>query len=342
MSFWAPTSLNQIIGNAGPLELLRAIIGNRDRAPQAYCFEGPHGVGKNVVAKLFLQQMLPEAKVALITPDHFAQTLNQEDVAEYPCMIWDHAHRITKEQADTLAALMDRASLKTVFIFISAEYDRIPQGIRARALRIPLTKPSQSDLTGLLGSICAGERLNFELDALNLIATRTHGVPSRAIQALHAVSLLGDITAATVAKLQVSIEEQATQLLTRIALGLSPMEMVAEVKDLHPTEEFIDAMFSAYSTQYYDSAKSTNAIAENLSNYKRVGEIFIKWKSVTSPPPASLFIMVKELLESNRVVETLATSAAITPVIQRTRPITQAEMDKFLEEASQTGDSTIR
>lgn len=338
MNFWAPTSLNQIVGNAGSLELLRAIIGNRERAPRAFCLEGPHGVGKSTIAKLFLSQLLPGEKIAVIQPDRFGQTLNQEDMTEYPSITWDHAERLTREQGDQLCALMDRTDLKTIFVFITSEYTRVPQGVRARALRVPCSKPSQSDLTGLLGSICAAQGLNFELDALNLLATRTHGVPSQAIKTLHAVSLLGDITAGTVAKLQASVEEQANQLLHRIALNQSPMELAEQIKDSYPTEELIDAMFTAYSQAVYDNDKSSHVIVERLSNYKRVGEVFIKWKTSPNPPSASLFILIRELLDSNKStgVTPLPTSTT-PPPIQRDTDITPGDVDKLIEEARQTG-----
>jgi DNA polymerase III delta prime subunit len=279
--------------------------------------------------------------VATIQPDRFGQTLSQEDLDEYPCIIWDHAERFTREQGDLVCSLMDRADLKTIFVFTTSEYSKLSQGIRARVLRVPCSKPSQSDLTGLLGSICAAHKLNFELDALNLLATRTHGVPSQAIKALHAVSLLGDITAGTVAKLQVSIEEQASQLLTRIALNQSPMELVEQIKDSYPTEELIDAMFTVYARAVYDNDKSSHVIVEQLSNYKRVGEVFIKWKGLTNPPPAALFILTRELLDSNKVVDVPAQADA-APVIQRDRQITRKELDDLIEEARRTGDPEIR
>lgn len=337
MTFWAPTTLNQIVGNTDALELLRAVIGNRDHAPTAFCFEGPHGTGKSTAAKLFLKQLCPDEKIAVIQPDRFTATLNQEDLSEYPCMIWDHAERLTKDQADQLSVVLDRSDLKTTFVFVTSEFTRVPQGIRARVLRIPFANPSQSDLIGLLGSICSAHGLNFELDALNLIASRTHGVPSQSIQTLHAVSLMGDITVPTVAKLQVSVEEQAAQLLLRIAQNQDPLGFAQTLLD-YPTAELIDAMFTAYSRSMYSTDPNAKIIAERLGGFRKVGEVFIKWKGLESPPPPALFILVRELLDSGAAEPVTQVQVTEPALIVRGRKVTGADLDRLCEETKATGD----
>lgn len=344
MSFWVPTSLNQIVGNPHSLELLRAILGNLDRAPLAYVFEGASGTGKSTIAKLFFKQMFPENKIVVVQPDHFSQVLQQEDLTEYPCMIWDHANCLSKEQADQLCAHLDRSDIKTVFVFITSEYIKTHQGLRSRALRIPCTKPSQTELAGLLGSICASHNLNFELEALNAIAGRSNGFPSRAILELQAVSLLGSITVDTVGKLQETIDDQAVKLLYHVDSEQSIlMDMVDSVKDTYPPEEFVAALFNAYSRVFFDKSKISELISKKLSNYKKVGEIFIKWTSASSLPPSALFILFKELIDSNK--------AEIVQVIQTTvpdvhtalpPPASKSDMRRKISETSKISDPSIR
>lgn len=319
MSFWTPVSLNQIVGNARSLELLRAILENRDRAPSSFVFDGANGVGKNTIARLFFQDMFPGEKPRVVQPELFSQTLQQDDLQECPCIVWDHAERLTVEQADQLCAYLDRSDVKSVFVFLCVNYNKVHKGLRARALRIPCLKPSRADLTGLLGSICASHHLNFELEALGMIASRTADIPSRAIIDLQAISVLGDITVETVLKLQTNIEEQAIQVLTHID-DPDIMKLADPIKDMHPIEELIDALFEVYSTAFYDNTKSIGIIAEKLSNYKRVGDIFIKWKAVTSLPPSALFILIKELVDSRKMVETPVIISSIKKEIKRTLP----------------------
>lgn len=343
MNFWAPVSLNQIVGNTRSLELLRAILENRDRAPSCYVLDGLNGVGKNAMAKLFLHELFPDVKPKVVQPEFFTQTLQQEDLDEYTCLIWDHAERLSTEQADQLCAYLDRSDVKSVSVFLCVNYNKVHKGLRARALRIPCLKPSRADLVGLLGSICASHHLNFELEALNLIAARSSDTPSRAILDLQAISVMGGVTTKTVCKLQVNIEEQAIQLLTNIDHP-DIMKMASLIKDMHPMEELIDALFEVYSTAFYDSTKSLGVIAEKLSNYKRVGDIFIKWKSVVAPPSSALFILIKELADSRKAVEMPVFISSPSPKkeVQRAPIATEESWNKIISEASNIGDSSIR
>ena len=343
MNFWAPVSLNQIVGNTRSLELLRAILENRDRAPSCYVFDGLNGVGKNTMAKLFFHDLFPDVKPKVVQPEFFSQILQQEDLDEYTCLIWDHAERLSTEQADQLCAYLDRSDVKTVSIFLCVSYNKVHKGLRARALRIPCLKPSRTDMVGLLGSICASHHLNFELEALNLIAARSSDIPSRAILDLQATSVVGDITVGTVRKLQVNIEEQAIKLLSNIDHP-DIMKMAGSIKDMHPMEELIDTLFEVYSMAFYDSTKSLGVIAEKLSNYIRVGDIFIKWKSVITPPPSALFILIKELADSRKAVElpVLISSPSLKKEVQRAPIATEESWNKIISEASNIGDSSIR
>ena len=333
MSFWSPTSLNQMVGNGSSLELLRAILSHRDRAPQAYMFEGPHGVGKSTMARLFLQQLTPDQKVVTIQPERFSQTLQQEDLAEYPCMIWEHVDRLNSAQGDQLCAHLDRSDLQTFFCFTSSEHFKVPQGVRARTLRIPCVKPAVSDLVGLLAAVCSAHGFNYEHNALTLLALRSQSIPSRAIIALQAASLLGPICNATINLLPPSVEEQADRLLHHILENDSPMSVVAEMKDSVTTDVLVDALFAAYAQAYFDESRLSK-----LASPSRAAEIFIKWKGQTSLPASSLFILVKELLEADRPVLIPIPLAEPGPKKAPLRPTVPAILDSISEGAVITGD----
>lgn len=337
MSFWAPTNLNQMVGNTNSFELLRAILGNKDKAPRAFLFDGPHGCGKTTVAKVFATGLLPEQTATLVDPERFGSLLQQEDIADYPCLIWDNADRLTRDQCDALSALMDKASTKTVMIFITSDAGRLGQGLRARTLRISCSKLAKPEMAGLLSSVCSSHSLNFEVGALNLIADQAQGVPSVAIRLLEATSMLGDVTVTNVKTVGTSLDDQALRLMRLIANQMDPWELATQMKDSNPFEAIVDAMFTTYSNAFINKHSD---LLEKLSNYRRVGEIFLKWKSAPSVPPSATYILVRELMDSNQIgTVTMVTAPAAKSEIQRDRQMTGPELDALLMKARQHGDS---
>lgn len=334
MNFWNPTNLNQIVGNEEALELLRSLIQFSDQAPRAYLFDGPSGCGKNTIAKLFLAELLPGKRSITISSDRFAQILKQEDFSEYECIIWDHADKLTRDQSDEIASLMDRSKSTQVFAFIAS--GRLEQSIRSRTLRVTCSKLSDSELSGLLGSVCASNDITFSIEALDIITAKAAGVPSCGLSMLQAASVTGKLTLETALTVSSDLEEQCRELLRLINQDQDSMPLIGRIRKRYELTEVVDTLFDIYSIAYVN--KDTELL-QKLSNYRKIGEIFLKWKSAHQVPSSALYLLVRELMDSNtpepQVTMTVEKKSA---PIQRSRELTYSEMVALIEEGCKTGD----
>lgn len=337
MSFWSPQNLNQMVGNANSLDLLRAILANRAKAPRAYLFEGPHGCGKNCFARLFAKELTGD--VAVVSPEKFSSTLNQEDLDEYACIVWDHSERMTKEQAEQLATLMDRSSTKTVMIFLAVTASKIEQSVRARSLKVHCGKLTTSELAGLLSSVCADNKILFDVEALNQIARNAQGIPGNALVLLAAISAYGSITMETVGKLANGLEVDSEQLLRLIAVSSEPWELATKMRDRYVLEDIIDSLFDTYSKAFLDG---TDLVSGKLSNYRSVGNTLLKWKSALTPPVSALFLLVQELIDCNEVAQPEPNKPKPKPGVERDRGMTGAELDELILSGGMHGDIDLR
>lgn len=337
MNFWSPSNLNQMVGNANSLDLLRAILANKAKAPRAYLFEGPHGCGKNAFAKLFAKELT--GGVTVVSPDRVTSTLNQEDLDEYACIVWDHADRMTREQSEQVAARMDRADFKTVMIFLAVTASKVEQCIRARSLKLQCGKLTTPELSGLLSSVCAENKTLFDVAALEQIAKTSQGIPGAALVLLEGVSAYGSVTLGNVSKLETGLELETEQLLHRIATNQDPWELASKMKDAYVLEDIIDSLFETYSKAFLEGS---SLVSGKLSNYKSVGTTLLKWKSAQTPPVSALFILVQELIDCNEVAVAQSEATTKKPVMDRDRGMTGAELDELILAGGIHGDSDIR
>jgi DNA polymerase III gamma/tau subunit len=224
---------------------------------------------------------------------------------------------------------MDKATFKPVMIFLSSSTSRVEQSIRARTLRVNWGKLSLNELAGLLSSVCAANKLMFDIEALNCIAHNAQGIPSEALMTLQAVSMFGNITMENVDKLQMGLEGGVERLLTSISANSEPWELTTQLKDTYQLDDIIDAMFERYAKAFIEGESLASG---KLSNYKAVGEILLKWKSAQTPSPSALFIMVRELLDSNEVATVIKEPKAApkSSGADRDRGMTGTEMDEFV------------
>jgi hypothetical protein len=328
MSFWNPSHLNQMVGNERTQKLLRAILGNKSKAPTGYLFEGPSGCGKSSFARLFAKELVEELPT-IIQPDRANSVINQEDLNEYKCLVWEQADRLTREQSDFIAAKMDKPT-GPIMVFVAQDGGKVEQSIRSRTLRIGCQKLNEAEMVGLLSSVCAAHGLLFNTDALRSIAKHSGGSPAQALVQLNAVSLIGEISQENVQTVGTDLSVAVSDLLESLSTGQIPWDVVSQLANKYPLDSLVDSMFTAYAQSFLTDGSLS---AGKLSNYRRVGEILLKWKSASSAPPTALFILVKELATSAEKVE-IVQAKPQTAAVKRDRILTGAELDRIMD----TGD----
>jgi DNA polymerase III gamma/tau subunit len=299
-----PQSLNGMVGNASSLKLLSAILAKPLLAPKSYIFEGPSGCGKTLTAKLFLTELTGE-KIYRINSQNFFVVDSQEDLAGLGAVLFEDAHQLSEEQIGKLCDLLDQKSFGSKFVFCSRG-GRLPAILRSRSLRVQFGPPPLEDLVGFLAQTCSTNDIPCELDALRKLIINAHRIPGVAVGLLNACWLLGGVSKETLRiVLQTGLEEKCLGILSHLSSQdfQVAVRLFDDLTEQFSSEEIIDELFTTYAHVFNnkESNKIFDQIYTGLSNYKKVSEIFIKWKKGAALPKSALILLLKELLDSNRV-----------------------------------------
>jgi hypothetical protein len=331
MSFFEPKTLSDMVGNKVALNTLRAILDKKDMAPQLYIFEGASGVGKTALAKFFLKELTGTAPKKF-NPNAYSEIPEWGDLGSSP-IIFEEAVRIPKESWDTICNIHDGTKPHPVFVFITSDYFKLPPQIKTRAYRVQLSKLTQDEMMGFLSRICAEHDISYELSALGAIAKLTKGVPKEGIKFLQAVSLQGPITAESVSAVApVELEAGCNAILSRLVPNFSGAINALDKLELsYSTTDIIDGLLSAYSNAVFNRNDSPifEGICSNLSNYRKMTDIFLKWKSGVSLPSNCLPLLLKELAESDEVVASSQTGVTTQVATKKQQPVWEVGASEF-------------
>ncbi len=317
MNFFEPKALSDVVGNRLALNTLRAILDKKGMAPRIYIFEGPSGVGKTAIAKFFLKELSGESPKKF-NIEAYANIPDWEDLGESP-VLFEEAVRIPKDSWDHICKIADSSKPHPYLVFTTTDYFKLPQQIKSRAFRVQLSKLSTEEAIGFMSKICAEHDIPYELSALQTLSKLTKGVPKEAIKALHLLSLSGPITNDAVASMApVELESGCYAILNRLIPDFQGALTALEKLDLfYSSHDIINGLFTAYSFALFNRATSPlyEGICCNLSNYKKISDIFLKWKSALAIPSECLPLLLKELSESN--LDTYS-STSTTPAVATT------------------------
>lgn len=298
MNFFEPKSLSDVVGNKSAINTLRAILNKKEMAPKMYIFEGVSGVGKTAISRFFLKELTGVAPKKFNTHSYL-EIPSWGNMGDAP-IVFEDANRIPKDSWDTICNAFDKGK-HPIFAFTVTDYFKLPQQVKTRALRVQLSRLSSEECVGFLSRICAEHSITYELSALTIIAKLTKGVPKEMIKTLQLVSMSGDVTVDMVNELApIDLEIGCNAILSRLIPDFNGALTALDKLDLvYSTEEIINTLFTAYSNAVFNKNSSPiyEGICSNLSNYRKMTEIFIKWKRGLTLPSDSLPLLLKELSE---------------------------------------------
>lgn len=336
MPFWEPGSLSQIVGNATALGLLRAILLAKEHTPRGFIIDGPSGCGKSIMAKLFAKEANGEAVIHTVEPAKFGSFLRQEDVKDYPIIVWDRADMLTKEQAVQITSMLDKPSYRGLNLFTTPHFYQVDPAIRSRALRISCGVLSEKEMSGLLVSVCAHHSINWQGNAIQELARQSCGVPALGLSSLQAVSMLGDITMENLHSAGIGLASAAHRLLESIK---DPWVLIQEFQEKYPVSALIEEMFQVYSQAFVDQDQT---ILNNLGNLSHTTSVFLRWRHATGLPPSSLALFICDLT----TLPATATASAIPEMkpkeVRTEAPLSASELEDIFKKAQVTGDITLR
>ena len=203
---YRPKTFEEVIGQKSVVQTIQNAI-TSGRIAQAYLFSGVRGTGKTTVARILAKAL---NCVSGPTPQpcnkcEFCTAINEDraiDVLEidgasnrgiddikalrealkyraiytrYKVIIIDEVHQITKEGFNALLKTLEEPPAKTVFIFATTEFNKVPPTIVSRCQHFEFKKISHKDIINHLMEITRKEGITVTPAGLAMIAEAAEG-----------------------------------------------------------------------------------------------------------------------------------------------------------------------
>lgn len=203
---YRPKTFEDVIGQEHITKALQNQIAS-DKINHAYLFTGSRGVGKTSIARIFARavncqnnkngspcgecetckRLENESDINIIEIDA-ASNNRVDDIreirekvkfmpvgAKYKVYIIDEVHMLTDSAFNALLKTLEEPPSHVIFILATTEAHKLPATILSRCVRFDFRLVSINDLIKLLQNILDKEQIEYDNDALRLIASAGEG-----------------------------------------------------------------------------------------------------------------------------------------------------------------------
>lgn len=278
-------TFSQLVGQEVVAKTLKQAV-EQEKISHAYLFSGPRGTGKTSVAKIFAKAMNCPNQVGgepcnncyicqgvtngsledVIEMDAASNNGVDEirdirdkstyapSVARYKVYIIDEVHMLSTGAFNALLKTLEEPTPNVVFILATTELHKIPATILSRVQRFEFKSIKTQDIRDHIFHILEREGIDYESEAVEIIARRAEGGMRDALSILdQALSLTQE------ARLTTAVSEEITGTISLSALD----DYVAALaqKDVTRALENLDLIF--------DNGKSMTRFVTDLLQYLR-------------------------------------------------------------------------
>jgi DNA polymerase III subunit gamma/tau len=201
---YRPADFNEVLGQ----ELVKSVLENsltQGRIKHGYLFNGPKGVGKTTIARIFASklnqlQTQPENSIDIIELDaasntgidNIRQLIDSSKTppisAKWKIYIIDEVHMLSKNAMNALLKTLEEPPEYLVFLLATTNPEKLLPTVLSRLTKLNLTGHTQLDLTKNLRRIADLENINIDDPSLDLIAKRSTGSQRDAINLLETIA----------------------------------------------------------------------------------------------------------------------------------------------------------
>ena len=278
-------TFSQLVGQEVVAKTLKQAV-EQEKISHAYLFSGPRGTGKTSVAKIFAKAMNCPNQVAgepcnncyichAVTDGSLEDVIEMDaasnngvdeirdirdkstyapSVAHYKVYIIDEVHMLSTGAFNALLKTLEEPTPNVVFILATTELHKIPATILSRVQRFEFKSIKTQDIRDHIFQILEKEGIDYETEAVEIIARRAEGGMRDALSILdQALSLTNED------RLTTAISEEITGTISLSALD----DYVAAIaqKDITRALENLQVIF--------DNGKSMTRFVTDLLQYLR-------------------------------------------------------------------------
>ena len=278
-------NFSQLVGQDVIARTLKQAV-EQDKISHAYLFSGPRGTGKTSVAKIFAKAMNCPNQVwgepcnncyicQAVTEGSLEDVIEMDaasnngvdeirdirdkstyapSIAQYKVYIIDEVHMLSTGAFNALLKTLEEPTPNVVFILATTELHKIPATILSRVQRFEFKSIKTQDIRDHIFQILEKEGIDYETEAVEIIARRAEGGMRDALSILdQALSLTQEATLTT------AVSEEITGTISLSALDHYVAALAQ--KDVTNALENLDLIF--------DNGKSMTRFVVDLLQYLR-------------------------------------------------------------------------
>ena len=237
-------NFSQLVGQDVIARTLKQAV-EQDKISHAYLFSGPRGTGKTSVAKIFAKAMNCPNQVGgepcnncyicqAVTDGSLEDVIEMDaasnngvdeirdirdkstyapSIAKYKVYIIDEVHMLSTGAFNALLKTLEEPTPNVVFILATTELHKIPATILSRVQRFEFKSIKTQDIRDHIFQILEKEGIDYETEAVEIIARRAEGGMRDALSILdQALSLTQEATLTT------AVSEEITGTISLSAL----------------------------------------------------------------------------------------------------------------------------
>ena len=313
---WRPRNFQDMVGQEHVLRMLTNAL-DTQRLHHAYLYTGTRGVGKTTLARIFAKslncekgisstpcgqcstcQAIDQGRFVDLMEIDAASRTKVEDTRElldnvhyaptqgrFKIYLIDEVHMLSGHSFNALLKTLEEPPAHVKFLLATTDPKRLPITVLSRCLQFNLKHVSPPQIAKHLAFICTEEKIAFEENALQLIATAADGSLRDALSILdQAIAFCGNKISTEETKKMLGLVEQDTivhllsalakqdgkqlfaeiqhvaesapdyqQLLSELLSALHQMAVMQTIPDFKPAEAIIQLaqQFSAEEVQLY-------------------------------------------------------------------------------------------
>lgn len=327
-----PKTWNAVIGQERALRVLQAALKSEKLMLRGFIFSGVIGVGKTTTAYLTSRALMCTGNDPLgcgRCPS--CQTVDRDGIDAHPdfrevdapkcsgveqarilltevesfpvlgkrkvAMI-DEAHALSPDAWRVFLKPLEAPTTDSKFIYVTTDETKIPENIKSRCCALEFGLIPTDLILGMLAQLAMENKIQYELDALKLLAAKARGRARFAANYLGRVAAHGIVTKEIVLHvLDLVLEELSIKLLLAVAnkdRGKA-VELSDQLAQTNSPAKIIETLFATYGRLIFDDTPEGEILRHGTPDMSLMTNHFIKWSATPNIPLDALPLFIYEM-----------------------------------------------